>query len=160
MHDKRFDEILEHFRFAMLVTVTADGGLRSRPMTIADRDANGDIYFATHIKSAKIDEITDDSDVNVAMQDDRRFVSITGKAMVVNDKAKIKALFSPAWEAWFPGGADDPNLRLIKISSTMAEYWDYSGMKGLRFLFEAGKAMISDDPIDYGDAEEHRKLSL
>lgn len=42
------------FEFGMLCTVTRDGQLRSRPMTIGRVDDDGDVWFATSIDSPKV----------------------------------------------------------------------------------------------------------
>ena len=53
-----------------------------------------------------------DPRVNVVMQDGRRFVSLSGVASVVDDRALIEELWSESWKVWFPKGKDDPSLRI------------------------------------------------
>lgn len=166
MTDKNVDpvahlkDMLKEFNTAMLVTRTDDGGLRSRPMAIAEARVDGVIYFSTAIDSPKIEELASDSRVNVALQSGSRFVSITGRARVVRDRALIERLWSEAWRVWFPGGKDDPTLCLIAVEPEEAEYWDRSGAKGIKSFFQMAKAYVSGaQPGDF-DEEQHGKVRV
>ena len=50
--------------------------------------------------------------------------TLTGTARVVRDADKIRALWSPRLERWFPKGLDDPDLALLEVRIDKAEYWD------------------------------------
>lgn len=51
------------------------------------------------------------------------YVTISGKASVSNDRARIRDLFSPFAKAWWDS-ADDPAIRLITVSPEDAELWE------------------------------------
>jgi general stress protein 26 len=140
---ERLRKLMGDFDTAMLVTHLQDGTLRSRPLAIAEQAENGVLYFATSVESVKVQEIADDSHVNLAMQDKRRFVSITGRARVVDDRALVKRLWSEAWKVWFPRGQQDPSLRILVVEPAEASYWDASGIEGLKYLFESAKAYVT-----------------
>ena len=130
-HDKESDvqklaRMIKGIRIAMLTTASVDGTLRSRPMATQKTDFDGTLWFFTDADSPKVDEVRDDQQVNVgyADPDSNRYVSISGAARVVRDRAKIKELWSPLHKAWFPNGPDDPNIALLKVEVTQAEYWD------------------------------------
>ncbi len=166
MTDKHVDpvahlkQMLKEFTTAMLVTRRDDGGLRSRPMAIAEARVDGVIYFSTAIDSPKIEELASDSRVNVALQSGSRFVSITGRARVVRDRALIERLWSEAWRVWFPGGKDDPTLCLIAVEPEEAEYWDQSGAKGIKSMFQMAKAYVSGAQPEDFDREQHSKFRV
>src|SRR3954471_868765 len=120
-------EVIDNFDTAMLVTRTSDGALRSRPLAVADCREDGTIYFATSSDSGKVAELEDDPHVNVTLQNDRQYVSLTGRAEVVDDRALVDRLWSEHWKVWFPEGKDDPSLRLLAVHPEMAEYWDNAG---------------------------------
>lgn len=62
---------------------------------------------------------------------------------------------------WFPGGKDDLNLVLLRVNGTAGEYWDNSGTSGLKYLIEAGSALITGSRPDVGeDPEVHGKVGL
>lgn len=156
---ERLYDVLEEFDTAMLVTRAADGELRARPMAIADKEENGDVWFVTQIDSPKVDEIQADPRVNVSLQADNRWLSITGTAAVVRDRAKIEELWKPDWKVWFPDGKDDPELSLIQVRATEGEYWDFAGGNQLTFLFEAAKAYLQGEEME--DSEERsQKVDL
>ncbi|HTN86785.1 MAG TPA: pyridoxamine 5'-phosphate oxidase family protein, partial [Sorangium sp.] len=88
-------EILKKFRNAMLVTQASHGTLRARPMALVKvDDGTGDIWFMTSIDSGKIDEIESNPEVNVTLQEQRRYLSLSGRASIVRSRAKIDELWS------------------------------------------------------------------
>ena len=139
----KLQELLAAFDSAMLVTRTTTGVLRSRPMAIAEGEPNGVLWFVTERDSGKLDEIAHDSHVNVAMQSSSKFVSLSGRAIAIDDARKIAELWNEAWRVWFPAGKDDPSLILLQVHGDSGEYWDNSGASGIRYLIEAGRAYLS-----------------
>jgi general stress protein 26 len=123
---QKLAELIKDIKFAMLTTVEPDGSLRSRPMATQTGPFDGTLWFFTAINSGKVSEIQRDHQVNVsyADPDDQKYVSVSGIANVVQDRAKAAELWSPAYKAWFPEGLEDPSLALLKIEVTQAEYWD------------------------------------
>ena len=107
-------EVVSDFDTAMLVTRTATGDVRARPLALASPETGADmledgvLYFPTSLSSPKIEEIAADPRVAVTMQDKRRFVSISGTARILSDRALVDRLWSEAWKVWFPKGKDDP----------------------------------------------------
>ncbi len=51
------------------------------------------------------------------------YVTITGQAVVSNDRARIKELWTPFAKAWWDG-ADDPEIRLLTVTPENAEIWE------------------------------------
>ena len=130
-------EIVEKVSVGMLTTQFS-GGLRARPLEArADRDA-GVIWFVTDVRGAKDDEIGSAHDIGLVFIDeaDHAYLSITGRAFVTRDTAQTKNLWKKADDAWFPGGPDDPNVRLLRIEPITAELWDGpSSAAGVAFEF-------------------------
>ncbi|MCA0455161.1 MAG: pyridoxamine 5'-phosphate oxidase family protein [Chloroflexi bacterium] len=123
---EKLRELIKDIDFAMFTTVSSDGTLHSRPMSTQQTEFDGDIWFFTSLDTQKAADIKEDQTVNVAYAapDQQRYISVSGKARLVNDKAKMKELWSPVYKIWFKDGLDDPQLRLIKVSVNTAEYWD------------------------------------
>lgn len=155
-HMREFVEILGSFDHAMLVT-RRDSELRSRPMAVADRTGDGRVWFITSVDSAKLQEITDYPDVNVAMQADSTFLSISGTVRATRDPDRINELWNDIQELWFPEGRNDPTLILLEVVPTFAEYWDRSGVEAVKFMFDAAKSMATGRTLD-DDAGKHAKL--
>jgi general stress protein 26 len=110
--------------------VTRDGApLRSRPMAPnVDADSE-EIRFLTRRSSHKADEIDDIGEVNLAFMAESGgdYVSVSGHASLSQDRALIRAIWTPNDDAWFPEGPDGPDIAAIRVRATMAEYWDAAG---------------------------------
>lgn len=156
-HLSQFVDLLAGFDDAMLVTQHENGELRSRPMAIADCSDAARLWFITDVDSAKIDELTNHPLVNVTLQDGKTFLSISGTARAVRDRRKIRELWSVSQRPWFDHGKNDPALILLEIVPTYAEYWDRSGISGVRFMLAEARALLTGDTLS-NDAGEHEKL--
>jgi general stress protein 26 len=127
---KKIGELLENIDIAMLTTVGAGGFLMSRPLSTQQARFDGQrVWFFTEADSPKVAEIRRNPKVNLAYASKGRntYVSLTGKASVNRDRARIDALWSDAMKAFFPNGKDDPNLVLLEVDVHSAEYWDGPG---------------------------------
>lgn len=118
--------MIRGIKVAMLTTIAPDGSLHSRPMATQEADFDGSLWFFARASSPKVDEIRDDSDVNLAYAspEDHRYVSLSGKATVVRDPEKARELWNPAYRMWFAQGLDDPELVLLRVDVRFAQYWD------------------------------------
>jgi general stress protein 26 len=153
---ERLNKLLGGFDTAMLVTHTDDGGLRSRPLSIAhNEDDQERLYFSTAIDSHKVRELEADPRVNVCAQDKRRFISVTGVARLVKDRALIDQLWCEAWRIWFPGGKEDPSLRILIVEPSEGAYWDATGLEGVTYLFEMAKAYVTGTKPDSDQDDRH-----
>jgi general stress protein 26 len=154
---KQFLQILKTFDTAMLVT-RRDSELRSRPMQVADTTEDGRVWFVTSIESGKLEELTENPEVNVAMQADSRFLSISGTVRATRDRAKADELWKDSYDIWFSKGRNDPTMVLLEVVPTYAEYWDRSGIEALKFMFEAARSAVSGDTP--GAVGTHGKLDF
>lgn len=158
--EKRFHELLVGFENAMLVTRSTAGELRARPMAVAQVESDNDLWFVTGTGSGKMDEIATDPHVCVTFQSSSQFASLSGQATMVRDPQKIDQLWKEAWKVWFPEGKRDPSLVLLRVEAQEGEYWDRSGVKGLKYLFQAGRAYLQGTRPDTNQQQQHRKLDL
>lgn len=159
--DAKLRELLEEFDVAMLATRTAEGQLRARPMALAEAEPDGTLWFLTDRHSGKVDELDRDGHVVVTMQSKAKFVSFSGTAAPVQDRDRVARLWKAEWQVWFPGGKDDPNLVLLRVVGDAGEYWDSSGTSGVKYLVEAGKALLTGTRPDVGrDPGVHGKVEL
>ena len=118
--------LIKDIRIAMLTTVAEDGSLHSRPMAMQQVEFDGDLWFFTGQDSPKVHEIEHEFHVNVAFADPsaQEYISVSGRARLVQDRSKAEELWNPAFKAWFPQGLDDSQLALLKVEVDHAEYWD------------------------------------
>jgi general stress protein 26 len=143
----------------MLVSHESDIGLHARPMAIAELKPDTEAYFATDRRSPKIAEISRDPNVLLTFQNASEYASLSGRAFVVTDRSTIERLWSNAWRVWFPGGKDDPNLVLLKVEPISGEYWDNSGIEGLKYVFEGLKAVLKGERPET-DRTQHAKVAM
>ena len=115
-------KLVDKIETAMLTTVS-DEGLVSRPMQTQDIEFDGDLWFLTSKETGKYNEILKNPSVNVAYVD-KSYVSIRGKAEIVEDIARKKELWSPRYEAYLGTSYEDPKVVLIKVDTEAAEYWE------------------------------------
>ena len=155
---EKLARLIKGIRCAMLTTVDQDGTLRSRPMETQNTDFDGALWFFTDAGAPKVDEINREHEVNLAYADPHgnRYVSVSGTALVVRDKAKVDELWTPALKAWFPNGKDDPNIALLRVQVTKAEYWDAPSSTLVKLLGFT-KAILTGKRYEPGD---HEKLDV
>ncbi len=158
---QKFHDLLAKFDTAMLVTHTADQSLRGRPMQIAGIDDDSRVWFFTAVESGKVEEIVQDTHVAVICQKDRDvFLSLSGRATLLRDRAKVEELWREPFKAWFPKGKDDPELALVSVTPQDGEYWDNEGLKKIKYLFEAAKAYATGTKPHIDEGEQHAKVKL
>jgi general stress protein 26 len=148
-------EKIHGIRIAMLTTLEADGSLHSRPMATQKTEIDGDLWFFTAAGSTKAQDVQRDQRVNLsyADPDSQRYVSVSGLARLVRDRAKAAELWNPVLKAWFPQGLEDPDLALLRVEIEKAEYWDAPSSKMVQL---AGflKAIVTGKRYDQGENEK------
>lgn len=152
-------DLLRDFSIGMLVTRTSADRLRARPMAIADVDEDDVLYFVTDIESAKVDEAQARPQSQLILQDARRQISVSGTLRVLNDRSLVKRLWSEPMRVWFPKGGEDPSITILAFEAAEGEYWDNSGMNGIKYLFKAAKAYATG-ARPASDVSEHGKAAL
>lgn len=132
--------------------------LHSRPMHGHADQATGSLCFFTRLHSGKSDEIGRFDKLNLAYADVAKnsYVSVAGRGTISRDRERMRALWSPAVSAWFPGGLEDPELALIEVTPESAQYWD-STSSSMRYLWEIAAANLTGREPDMGDSQ---KLNL
>jgi general stress protein 26 len=148
--------MVQDIKIAMLTT--RDGEvLRSRPMECVQAEPSGTLWFFTGATSPKTGEVDGEHEVALAFIDKaaQNYVSISGRATVVRDRAKARALWTEEQRVWYPDGLDDPELALLRVNVEQAEYWDRptNAMVAAQGLVRA----IADESPDLG---ENEKLSF
>lgn len=159
-------ELLSSFDTAMFITRCGERE-HARPMMVAkvESSTSGDpaepsigttIWFVTSQETPKSGEIKRDARVSATFQSARRFVALSGTAELIDDHAKVLELWKPVDSPWFPNGKDDPNLVLVKITVTDAEFWDLSGTKGVRHVYDTAKTLLKRLPRELAASQHGR----
>jgi general stress protein 26 len=153
--------MVKNFSTTMLVTTGPGKRAEARPMQIARVEEEGDVWFFTSKDGHVVQEIAAEPMVLLVFQDERSsYVSLRGRARVVEDRGRVKELWKEAYNVWFPGGINDPDLALLAVDPVAAEYWDNRGTNKLEYLFEAAKAYVKGEKPELGDADQHAKVRM
>jgi general stress protein 26 len=153
---QKLADLIAEAGIAMLATAEPDGTLRSRPLATLEMDSEGKLWFFTAMSSGKVSEIDQHRKVNLSYVnlDKQDYVSVSGHARLFRDPEKMRELWTPWVEPWFPEGLDDPDLGLLEVTVDDAEYWDAPASKTQR-LFGLAKALTSGKTDRLG---EHAKV--
>ncbi len=145
-------ELMKDIRIAMFVTIDEHGRPRSRPMATQDAPFDGTIWFLTDKDAAKLSDIHRDKRVNLAYAStsSESYLSVSGEAEVVDDRAKIREFWSPFLKSWFDG-PDDPRIRVLRITAVEAEYWDTPGGKIASLISLVKGAVTGSKDTDHGN---------
>lgn len=158
----RLTDLIGKAKFAMMATATSDGSIRSRPMATQDvhHVARGELWFFTAHHSSKVNELQANPHINLGYIGDGQslFISVSGKGELNLDKAKMKELWNEVLRAWFPKGLEDPELALIKVNVTQAEYWNNTSNAVVQ-LYGYAKAVLTGEPHK-GEGQEHKKINM
>ena len=153
---ERLWSLIQDIRFAMFTTRhAANGHLHARPMTTQNSrlDEDDTLWFFMSRGCETVADLEREPMVNVAYahpgKDD--FVSVAGEAEVVEDPARKKQLWSKQAEAWFPGGVDDPDLALVRVTIAHADYWHAKDSKVTQVFKMAKAAMTHRPPKDMSE---------
>ena len=143
--------LLDGVQYVMLTTRDPGGALISRPLQLLELDRDGVLWFFTAASSDKVRDIDRDAAVSMTFEEprNRMFVSISGRAAIVEDRERINRLWSVAQTIFFPRGRDDPELALLKVVPSSGRYWDGSESL-LGTLIKFGKAALLGEAQDLG----------
>jgi general stress protein 26 len=88
-----------------------------------------EIRFLTRLSSHKVDEIESLGEVNPAFLAlaEATYVSVSGMARLSQDRALIREVWTRGDDTWFPDGPDGADIAAIRVTPTLAEYWDAAG---------------------------------
>jgi general stress protein 26 len=148
-------ELMQKFSICMMSTWNGSEQ-RVRPMAAQLQREQNQILFLTDTRWHADDEIAKYPKLALAFADngDQKYVAVSGRGTISNDRERIKELFSVPAKAWWES-ADDPNIRLLTVTPVGAEYWDGRG-KMASYLSMALAAATGSRP----DVGEKRKVSM
>lgn len=145
---EKIRELLKQFPIAFMVTAQ-DNAIVARPIGVVGDHAafDGSLWFITDRRSRKVQAIESGATTALLFQNDREgaYLHLTGRAVVVEDAARLKQLYTPVQRTWFPDGLDDPHITLLRFDADTANYWDgHASMLKLAVAF--AKSMVTGTP--------------
>ena len=153
-------ELIKDEKIAMLTTQGEGQALHARPMATVQQTFDGTLWFFTKEGAPKLGEALRRPQVCVTYANSRAgsFVSVAGKASVVQDKAKIRELWSEGARLWFPQGPEEADIRLIAIEVETAEYWE--SPSSLAFVYQYAKSRATGSPPAAGELGENKRVTF
>ena len=133
--------------------ITSGQAFATRPMSVQQTGDDGALWFLSANDSHKNKEITTDPMVQLLFQGSSYsdFATLYGRAVITEDKEKIKELWQPILKTWFTEGIDDPRISVIKVIPHTGYYWDTKHGKLVAFAKQIAGAIMGktlDDSIE------------
>jgi hypothetical protein len=132
---EHFAELLRSFETAMLVTLTREGQLRARPMTIASVNDEGDVWLAAELESERSADMFTGRPVAVVVQNAKRFVSVSGTT-------------------------ESHQLGRLHVRATDARFWDLEGHRGFVYLFGAVRQAVRGESAGHAKHDDREHVHL
>jgi general stress protein 26 len=155
-HDvERVWKLMDKIKICMLASLDGEK-IRARPMAAYARQNDGLVYFLTDARGHKDEEIARDENVCLIFAEpkDGKYLTVTGRARVTNNRVLINDLWNTAAEAWWDG-PEDPSIRLLEVTPEDAQFWE--GPHGLVATVAMVIAAATSGPPVMGD---QRKVDL
>ncbi len=121
--------MIQEIPVAMVVTHWGDGDhLRARPMAVRPVPEEGALYFLTDADAPKSEEIERNDNICIALAntEKQKYVSITGQAEIIDDRDRVKQIWS-IYDKAFWSNADDPRIKILRVWPESAEFWEGAG---------------------------------
>lgn len=119
---QKLKELLNGDRTCMMTKSLGQAGFQSKPMRLLKLENQGVLWLMTSIQ--RIDQSEWPIHLAFSNEADNTYVSISGTAHCIQDREKIKELWSMACKPWFPDGPESSDIALIKVVPNNIEYWD------------------------------------
>lgn len=150
-HDEHVERIWDELEGnpTWMFTTAGTEGLHARPMAVTADRAAGCVWLVTEQGSGKTAEVARQSDACLTRMDGNLQIAIAAKAERTDDRQKLREIWSPGTQAFFPGGPDDPRATLLKVTPTRAEIWD--GDNSLVAAIKLAVAAAQKERPDLGD---------
>ena len=151
---KKIKELVEKANTCFFCTAAQGIGSNGvRPMSVQKVDDEGNLWFLSANDSHKNKQIAIDPTIKLYFQGSAHsdFLHLSGKALVSEDKAKIKELWEPILKTWFTEGENDPRISVIKVMPSEGYYWDTKhgmAVAGIKMLVGAVIGKTMDDSIE------------
>ena len=136
------------------MVVTGEGQhIRARPMAVRPARDEGAIEFLTDVDAPKANEIRRDEAICLALADNRnqKYVSITGHAEIIDDRNRVKEIWSIYDKAFWPD-KNDPRIRILRVTPESAEFWEGAGTVVTAVKLVA--AIASGERMNLGENEK------
>ena len=108
-------------------------------------EPDAEMWFIADRDTRHVADLQAEPRVSLTFSSRDSWVALTGRAEVVEDRARLEELWGTFAEAWLPGGPDNPDAVLIRVDVDQAEYWDTPGSK-VASLISFAKTKLTGEP--------------
>ena len=136
-------EIMANAGTCALITLDEEGRPRVRTMDAFLPEDDFTVWFGTNPKSRKVNQIKNDSRVTLYYldKDGSGYVTILGKAQLVDDQREKEKRWKAEWEAFYPD--KNESYLLIKVTPEWMEVVSYAyGLTGDPVTWEPPKILF------------------
>ena len=154
---QRIWDIIEKTGVGMLATRFA-GGMRARPLDARPHRQAQTIYFIIDARGFKDEEIAACPDVCFTLinAEEKAYLSLSGRADILQDAALAAAFWKKADEVWWAEGPHDRHVRVLRLKPHLAELWDGPASSAVA-RYELAKSRATGKEPDLG---ENRKVTV
>jgi general stress protein 26 len=114
---------------ALAITIDARGDANARPVNTSRLTDAWTVRFMTDRRTRKFAEIARTGRLTLVYDNpaDGAYVSLVGRATIIDDVAVKQATWRPHSFTWHPGGPTDPNVVLVDFTAERIETWNSPG---------------------------------
>ena len=151
---EKVQELIEKADTCFFCTaIDKNKSFETRPMVAQKVDDNGTVWFLSAKDSHKNLELEENPKAQLLFQGSsfNNYLSLYGRVIISQDKAKIKELWKPTLKTWFTEGEDDPRISVLEFIPTEGYYWDTKNgiaVATVKRLFGAIVGETYDDSIE------------
>lgn len=146
-------EALDGARIVMFTAVHE--GLHSRPLTLLRIDDTCGLWFLVDGGEEWVQALVDRPmvDVSADLHTEGRWVSVSGVAVLSDDRTAIKELWTPAGAAFWES-EDDASIRVLRVDPTVVDVWR-TAPSAIGRVLAIGKAMLTGEHDDVGGHDHY-----
>jgi len=119
-------ETIDAVPSCLAITVDRSGDANARVVNPSKKTEGWTVRFMTDRRTRKVGEIERTGRMTLVYQHDAggAYVSLVGRAAIIDDVDVKTAIWRPASFKWHPGGPTDPNVVLIEFAAERIETWN------------------------------------
>ena len=114
-------------KYCVASTIGETGDANARVVQPSEPDADWHVWFLTDRRTRKVREVEANGRLTLTYQYDPEagYVTLLGRANVINDVAAKRAIWKEDTYRWYPGGPEDPNVVQVDLETTRIELWNF-----------------------------------
>ena len=122
-------ETIDAVPTALAITIDGQGDANARPVNTSKLTDQWTVRFMTDRRTRKFAEIARTGRMTLVYDNPTAgaYVSLVGRATIIDDVAVKQATWRPHSFTWHPGGPTDPNVVLVDFAAERIETWNTPG---------------------------------